>query len=502
MVVTWGDVSSAPAPPGFLQSDRPTVYLDQWVWIRLASVLLGRPREKADARLLEALLAASQAGVAFPLSSTHYIETSGIKDPAQRLALADAMGRVSHFRTLRCRRALLREQLLVAMHEHFGRPMFRPKPSDPLGLGVHWAFLGKESLMGIYSTETREPVVSEAVGGEMLCRWNQWTQIHLMAGPPDHEVPRMREQYGYAPEKAHDAGTDRLDFEQYFEAMTKEEPVSAAEMRLRVQAREVIHENLDLIVEIFDEFAMPIRNLSGGFDKESARARKFIMGFFDSMPSVRVAVDAKLGVYWDRQKPWAQGDVYDTDAVAIAVPYCHVVVPDGAAADALVRRKTGHRTGTVVTKKLDEFMEELPELASGRANSQTPADGTGCAPESVGTQLAPRRWLEPRDRSGGSADPRPVQPGRHRHGGDRRLLPAPRAEHPRHRPGVAAPPSQRPEPGRDRSGLRQRLLRPPLGQRLARRYGGARLQGRLPRAGGRDLRRSDRGGIRRPAGAL
>jgi hypothetical protein len=199
-------VSSTPAHSGLLQPDRPTVYLDQWVWIRLARVLLGRPREKKDALLLEALLAATEAGVAFPLSSTHYIEASAIKDPAQRLALADVMGRVSHFRTLRWRRELLREQLLAAMHEHFRRPMFRPKPSDPLGLGVHWAFLGKESLMRIYSTETNEPIVSEAVTGEMLCQWNQWTEIHLPAGPPDDEVPRMREKYGYAPEKAHEAG--------------------------------------------------------------------------------------------------------------------------------------------------------------------------------------------------------------------------------------------------------------------------------------------------------
>lgn len=348
--------------PGFLQPQRPTVYLDQWVWIRLASALLGRPREKRDVPLLEALLAASEAGVAFPLSGTHYIEASGIKDPAQRLALADAIGRVSHFRTLRCRRALLRDQLLMTMHEHFGRPMFRPKPSDPLGLGVHWAFLGKESMMRTYATETGEPVLSDVVNGEVLCRWNQWTQIHLLAGPPDEEIPRIRNHYGYAPEKAHEVGKDRLEFEQYFEQMTNDEPVSAPEMRLRVQAREVIHENLDLIVEVFREFAMPIRNLSGGFPNESTEAREFIVGFFDSMPSVGVAVDAKVGIYWDRAKPWTQGDIYDTDAVAIAVPYCHVVVPDGAAADALARRRTGHRTGTLVTKKLDELIEALPDL--------------------------------------------------------------------------------------------------------------------------------------------
>ena len=345
-----------------MQPARPTVYLDQWVWIRLSSALLGKPREKSDTQLLEALLNGSDSGVAFPLSTIHYIETSGIKDPAQRLALADVMGRVSHFRTLRYRRALLREQLVGAMHEHFGRPMFRPAPSDALGLGVHWAFLGTESMMRTYSTETGAPILSDVVTNEVMCRWNQWTQIHVLAGPPDSEVSRMREQYGYMPEKTHEMGKDRLEFEQYFEQLVRGDPVSAAEMRLRVQAREVVHENLDLIVEVFQEFAMPIRKLTGGFDNDAAKCREFIVSFFDSMPSVRASVDAKVGVYWDRERPWAQGDIYDADAMTIAVPYCHIVVADGAAADALIRRKSGNRTGTLVTKKLGELMDALPDL--------------------------------------------------------------------------------------------------------------------------------------------
>lgn len=386
----------------FLQPERPTVYLDQWVWIRLSRALTGRPREKFDARLLDTLLGASEAGVAFPLSTIHYIETSAIKDPAQRLALAEVMGRISHFRTLRYRRALLREQLLMAMHKHFGRPMFRPAISDPLGLGVHWAFLGKESMMRTYSTETGAPIASDAVTNEILCRWNQWTQIHLLAGPSDGEVPRLRERYGYKPETTHEMGKDRLEFERYFEQMIRDDPVTEAEMRLRVQAREVVHENLDLIVEVFQEFAIPIRKLTGGFESDPVRSREFIIGFFDSMPSVRVAVDAKVGVYWDREKSWAQGDIYDADAMTIAVPYSHIVVVDGAAADALIRRKTGNRTGTLVTKKLDDLMDAIPDLEQRARQLPDPSGwdrvcrGVGYRPEgpqagdgSIGMSCAP-----------------------------------------------------------------------------------------------------------------
>ena len=93
-----------------LQSFRPTAYLDQWVWIRMARAASGKPDAPGDPKLLDALVAAADAGVAFPLSWTHYIETEGIKNPRQRHDVADVMASISHFRTIRSRRDLLRNQ--------------------------------------------------------------------------------------------------------------------------------------------------------------------------------------------------------------------------------------------------------------------------------------------------------------------------------------------------------------------------------------------------------
>jgi hypothetical protein len=56
-----------------LQSYRPTAYLDQWAWIRLARAASGKPDAPGDPELLKALIDAANAGVAFPLSWTHYI---------------------------------------------------------------------------------------------------------------------------------------------------------------------------------------------------------------------------------------------------------------------------------------------------------------------------------------------------------------------------------------------------------------------------------------------
>jgi hypothetical protein len=79
------------------QSYRPTAYLDLWVWIRLARAAAGKPDAPGDPDLLEALVDAADAGVAFPLSWTHYIETQSIKNRRQRKDVADVMASISHF---------------------------------------------------------------------------------------------------------------------------------------------------------------------------------------------------------------------------------------------------------------------------------------------------------------------------------------------------------------------------------------------------------------------
>ena len=110
---------TSPPSPRFpdLHPPRPCVYLDQWVWIRLARAANGEPREDSDPQVLAAVQDAAENGVAFPLSTTHHIETSQITNPRSRLDVARTMASISHCRTLRARKVLLRHQMLHAMHK-------------------------------------------------------------------------------------------------------------------------------------------------------------------------------------------------------------------------------------------------------------------------------------------------------------------------------------------------------------------------------------------------
>lgn len=182
-----------------LQSYRPTAYLDQWVWIRLARAASGQPDAPGDPELLKALIDAANAGVAFPLSWIHYIETQWIRNPRQRRDVANVMASISHFRTIRSRRDLLRNQLLIAMHEQFGRPTFRPERIDPLGIGVHWALQGVEKVLQVHDADGNIINIDQ-FPREMRIRATQGFEYQVVAGPHDEEARLLREQYGYKPE--------------------------------------------------------------------------------------------------------------------------------------------------------------------------------------------------------------------------------------------------------------------------------------------------------------
>ncbi len=119
----------------------------------MARAAKGRPQQPVHSQVLDACSQAAADGVAFPLSSTHYLELMRTKDPRQRFDVADVMAPVSLCRTLLSRGDLVKHQIKTAFHEQVGRPTFRPKPIEVLGRGVGWAFTGAEVPLRVSGPE-------------------------------------------------------------------------------------------------------------------------------------------------------------------------------------------------------------------------------------------------------------------------------------------------------------------------------------------------------------
>jgi hypothetical protein len=350
------------------------VYLDQWVWIRLARAANGEPREASDIRVLAAVQDAAADGVAFPLSTTHHIETSKISSPRQRLDLARTMASISHCRTLRARKVLLRHQMLHAMHLTFGRPAFRPTAPEVLGTGVRWAFEGEPGPMVLRGPDGLvDPATIEGMP-ELLRKANQLTEIMILAGPGDAEVGHLREHYSYRPEAMIGVEGSKLEWEASYVDILADHPASKAELRVRLQARELLHEHPAIYEELIREYRINLNREVGYKPDRPNVSRRRMVGFADEIPSLRIAVDLKVELFRNAAKPWTMNAIHDIDALSMAVPYCHIVVPDREMASLLSRSRAAERHGTK-TITLPDLPDALPGLVDQARDA--PGDQTG-----------------------------------------------------------------------------------------------------------------------------
>lgn len=347
--------------------ERPAAYLDQWLWVSMARAAKGRPELPIHTQVLDACRQAAGVGVAFPLPSTHYQELQRTKDPRQRFDVADVMAPISFCRTLRDRQDLVKHQIKTAFHDQIGRPAFRPTPPEVLGRGVGWAFAGAEIPLRV--SGPKGGLTDADVPG--LSAWvrqaSQYGEYNFLAGPKDEDLDELRKR-GYRPEIAQASSHSRVGFEKHLVSSLEAEPVSARELRVYLVCRELVHEYLDLFNEVSAEHGISLgRHL--GFDTDMPGAgRAKMMRFAEAVPTLKVAVDLKYGLYRDKNRTWTLNHLSDIDAVAVAAPYCRVVVPDSDTASRAKQTKTAEALGTVITASLEELLDLLPELAAEAKN--------------------------------------------------------------------------------------------------------------------------------------
>lgn len=339
----------------------PAVYLDQWVWVRLAKAAVGRPELPSDTDVLSAVREAAESGVAFPLSSTHYFETQAVKDPRRRRDLTNVMAPISGFLALRSRRDLVQHQLRTVMHEQWGRPAFRPAPIKVLGRGAAWAMTGKQLGLDVQGPEALATESMKVLGPSFIRHALQYTEYTLLAGPADNEVDQLRD-LGYRPEKTAASAQSRLDWEKDLVEKLAAEPVSATELRVYLSARELLHEYLDPFTELLAEYRLSVPRVLG-LDPDKAKVgRKAMLRFSDAVPTLRIAVDTKFGLFRDESRVWSLNHMYDVDAVAVAAPYCRVVVADKDLVHRAVTSLALNGLGTVITSRLGELVDRLDPL--------------------------------------------------------------------------------------------------------------------------------------------
>ncbi|GAA2975380.1 hypothetical protein [Actinokineospora diospyrosa] len=302
----------------------------------------------------------------FPLAATHYAETIKIKDPAQRRDLATVMEELSGFATLIDRTVVARLEVDAALNDRFG-PMPTPAAEYPLlGCGVAWTF-GMKGGLSILDEQDNDVTGDERdrVGAAVFDARMTAAQLMLertsLAGPSDSEVPALH-AHGWDPDAAATVMTRRAAQEQSFQDHLAtfrggelDSWTRGERLRDVVLEREVQIELGDILDEVLA--AHGLRPDTVLPDSASIRA------LLRSMPSTEVATTLKTEDHRNAHKSWTSNDIFDIDALSLAVPYCDVVVCDAHRSHVLRTAKLDRRMNTTVINKLTDLPRHLTGAA-------------------------------------------------------------------------------------------------------------------------------------------
>lgn len=173
----------------------------------------------------------------------------------------------------------------------------------------------------------------------------------VLRGPADNEVEKLQ-TLGYKPETTIQRGEKRAEQERELTPNLDAETCwRRGRLRDVIAARELCSEFRDILPRILAARQLVLRDVISGPEA----GRKFVR----TMPSTEVSIELKTAWHRNRDKTWTANDMYDIDAMALAVPYCDIVVTEKACHHELTTARLGQRMHTALLQKLEELPSTL-----------------------------------------------------------------------------------------------------------------------------------------------
>ncbi|MDE1161989.1 MAG: hypothetical protein PW792_08590 [Acidobacteriaceae bacterium] len=358
--LVWPPLLELPA------ADKLVVYLDLNHWIGLSQALIGHRQGAAHVDTLEACRAARASGrVTFVLSGTAYIEVQRIKHPDQRRRLAEVVEELADFSTLVGRHVAMALELDAVLDPIAKRPSQLSKV-PLLGRGVRHAFGIQSgfSIMGPEGDVTESfrqrygPAKFDAHMAETMLKMER----SIFRGPMNADEEKGLRSYGYLPESTVAMAQKRLEHElSYKRTMDADPSIRRGDLTDYVSVRELLIEFQDILPRTLQQRGLVLADLREG--REAGRR------LVHSMPSTDVSITLKSAWHRNGQREWATNDIFDIDALSLAMPYCDVVVTEKACAHILRTAKIDQRMNTALLTNL----QELPEVLKSSMSKRVPA---------------------------------------------------------------------------------------------------------------------------------
>ncbi|MEU9345419.1 hypothetical protein AB0D74_29865 [Streptomyces sp. NPDC048278] len=332
------------------------VYLDTKDWITLAKARLGRPGSERDRPIYEDLRAWAEAGkILVPLTSSLFQEISKISQRRQRTDLAEVIAEISGFVALTGVKNMVTHQMRVALASRQALP--QPTPLDAFGIGMFFA-VGDTRRLTLRRSDGQATNVDPELIHEMTTCGRALAEMMLLIGPAPHEIAQLRAA-GYRPDLVLAHHAKRVAHEQQLADMLAADPSMRPRLDRIVRARHIVWELLDFVKVVAPEYGMTAEQfVDQGAD--------WLTAFVEDVPSAAVNVTLMERNFRNSYKAWTGNDLYDADAMALAIPYCDVVMADKHVTAQLATSGAVTRCGTLVLSKLAELHQKLPALIASK----------------------------------------------------------------------------------------------------------------------------------------
>ena len=336
------------------------VYLDLNHWIELAKAKTGHVSEGQSVDLLNACVRArNELKAVFPISDSIYFELTKISS-RQRRHLRETIEEVSGLSAILPIVTVVKHEVEEALDQRVG-PSSIPLEVVPY-VGNGWTFaLGSgeyaDAMSQIKEREVgriaRVDVELAASFGRFFDRMQAAEERSILDGPRS--------------ELAIDELIPHLNTESISEVME-------ARLRQELSLRDFLNTNPNIRKNRVRDFVMnrsvkdDILGLiySGLLDRKAEFSE--VLGtldecreLFDSMPSCDVMITIRTMYHRNPEHPWSINDIYDTDALCSAVPYCDFVLTDKAVATQVEVSGLAARLGTAVSYRGVDLLEFLAQ---------------------------------------------------------------------------------------------------------------------------------------------
>lgn len=235
------------------------------------------------------------------------------------------MKELSAFKTMSPITVLRYAELEHALHKYFGNSE-APAPPRPFGFGVYFAMRAENRMLKLtmrddYQPAKYTPFCDTGKVKQLELELTVKMEFEILRGPDESETKLLREKYNYKPEEAEEIARKRAKQEEDLKQRLITNPKEWKNLDNIVTANYLYWELFDSMPKALQKTGMTMQDfVSLGHDK--------VTQFVHDIPIADVSIALHKANLKNLNRAWKKNDVHDMDALAIAVPYCDIVVTE------------------------------------------------------------------------------------------------------------------------------------------------------------------------------